>query len=136
MLQNVGGEITRMMAVHMMSTFKAATFHQITAGEIWARDVVTEKAPVLNGTVRVPVEPFGAGRNDRSRRDRRVGGVPAANPGGLDHAEQVWEREHNVHAGRAFGEDWLLRYQVAAPARASRRLAADGVQGGFVRKGH
>jgi hypothetical protein len=35
-------------------TFKAATFHQITAGEIWARDVVTEKALVLNSTVRVP----------------------------------------------------------------------------------
>jgi hypothetical protein len=26
-----------MMAVHMMSTFKAATYHQIAASEIWAR---------------------------------------------------------------------------------------------------
>ena len=31
MLQNGGGEITRMMALHMSSTFKAATFHQVRA---------------------------------------------------------------------------------------------------------
>eukprot|EP01051_Picozoa_sp_SAG22_P025285 SAG22_NODE_7419_length_741_cov_1.521807_2_plen_67_part_01 len=49
--------LVRMMAAHMMSTFATATYHQICACEIWARDVVMTTTPVLNGTVRVPDAP-------------------------------------------------------------------------------
>ena len=57
MLQNVGGTITRAMTTHMMAAFPTATFHFVTAGEIYKSDVVNEPLEPVNGFVRVPESP-------------------------------------------------------------------------------
>jgi galactonate dehydratase len=57
MLQNVGGTITRAMAIHMMAAFPSATFHLITSSETWKSDVVHQRLDPINGMVRVGEEP-------------------------------------------------------------------------------
>ena len=57
MLQNVGGNITMAMTIHMMSVFPTATFHFFTDAETWEGDVVDETFEVVNGHVRVPEKP-------------------------------------------------------------------------------
>jgi L-alanine-DL-glutamate epimerase-like enolase superfamily enzyme len=57
MLQNVGGTITRAMAVHMMAAFPTATFHTHNDAETWKSDVVQERLEPVNGFVRVPEKP-------------------------------------------------------------------------------
>ncbi len=54
MLQNVGGAITRAMAIHMMAAFPTATFHCHNDTETWQSDVVKERLEPVNGFVRVP----------------------------------------------------------------------------------
>lgn len=57
MLQNVGGQITRAMAAHMMAAFPSATFHMINDTETRADDVVRERIRPVNGFYRVPDGP-------------------------------------------------------------------------------
>jgi gluconate/galactonate dehydratase len=57
MLQNVGGAITRAMAVHMMAAFPTATFHCHNDTETWKSDVVHQRLDPINGLVRVPDKP-------------------------------------------------------------------------------
>ncbi|HJP33442.1 MAG TPA: mandelate racemase/muconate lactonizing enzyme family protein [Candidatus Latescibacteria bacterium] len=57
MLQNVGGQITRAMAAHMMAAFPSATFHMINDTETREGDVVTERCEPVNGFYRVPDGP-------------------------------------------------------------------------------
>ncbi|MEW6753209.1 MAG: enolase C-terminal domain-like protein [Candidatus Latescibacterota bacterium] len=57
MLQNVGGNITRAMVVHMMAAFPSATFHFHGDTETWKSDVVQERLEPVNGFVRVPEGP-------------------------------------------------------------------------------
>ncbi len=57
MLQNVGGAITRSMTTHMQAAFKTASFHFISAGEIFKSDVTNEKLDPVNGLVRVSEKP-------------------------------------------------------------------------------
>jgi len=57
MPQNVGGNITRAMAMHMMAAFPSANFHLITLTETWKSDVVNERLEPINGFVRVPEKP-------------------------------------------------------------------------------
>ncbi|NKB71573.1 MAG: hypothetical protein GKR89_31250 [Candidatus Latescibacteria bacterium] len=57
MLQNVGGAITRAMALHMMAAFPTGTFHMHNDYETWKTDVVQERLDPVNGLVRVPEKP-------------------------------------------------------------------------------
>ncbi|MGY8827423.1 MAG: mandelate racemase/muconate lactonizing enzyme family protein [Candidatus Latescibacterota bacterium] len=57
MVQNVGGEITRAMSMHMTAAFPTATFPIISTAETWKDDVVCERPPIVNGFVRVPEKP-------------------------------------------------------------------------------
>ncbi len=57
MLQNVGGNITRAMVVHMQSAFKTAHFHTHNDTETWKSDVVHERLEPVNGLVRVREKP-------------------------------------------------------------------------------
>ena len=70
MLQNVGGAITRAMAVHMQSAFKTADFHTHNDTETWKADVVKERLDPVNGLVRVPKRPGLGLTLDRERLDR------------------------------------------------------------------
>jgi len=56
-LQNVGGDITRMMTTHMQSAFKTASLHFHCDAEIWKHDVVHERPDPINGFLRVPEKP-------------------------------------------------------------------------------
>lgn len=57
MLQNVGGEITRMMITHMQAAFPTADFHFISTTERWKSDVVKERFEPVNGFMKVPDGP-------------------------------------------------------------------------------
>lgn len=57
MLQNVGGEITRMMITHMQAAFPTADFHFISTTERWKSDVVKERFEPVNGFMKVPEGP-------------------------------------------------------------------------------
>lgn len=57
MLQNVGGEITRMMITHMQAAFPTADFHFISTTERWKTDVVKERFEPVNGFMKVPEGP-------------------------------------------------------------------------------
>jgi L-alanine-DL-glutamate epimerase-like enolase superfamily enzyme len=57
MMQNVGGHITRAMAMHMMAAFPSANFHHLCDVETWKSDVVKERLEPVNGFVRVPETP-------------------------------------------------------------------------------
>jgi L-alanine-DL-glutamate epimerase-like enolase superfamily enzyme len=57
MIQNVGGNITRAMVVHMAAAFEQATLHHITDTFAWEEDVVHHPFEVIGGTVSVPEEP-------------------------------------------------------------------------------
>ena len=57
MLQNVGGNITRAMVVHMMAAFPTATLHAHNDTETWKSDVVEEWLEPVNGFVPVPEGP-------------------------------------------------------------------------------
>lgn len=57
MIQNVGGNITRAMTVHMQAAFPTAHFHFVDSGETWKSDVVTERLEPVNGFIRVPEAP-------------------------------------------------------------------------------
>ncbi len=57
MLQNVGGEITRAMSMHMTAAFPTATFHIISNAETWKEDVVLERPQIINGFARVAEKP-------------------------------------------------------------------------------
>ncbi|MDP6447253.1 MAG: mandelate racemase/muconate lactonizing enzyme family protein, partial [Pirellulaceae bacterium] len=56
-LQNVGGEITRSMTLHLHSAFKAASLHFNSDAETWKDDVVRERRRPVQGRMRVPEEP-------------------------------------------------------------------------------
>lgn len=59
MMQNTGGAITRAMNAHMSSVFTTATFHSVSATEVWPEDVCEPCAyhEVINGTIRVTDTP-------------------------------------------------------------------------------
>jgi L-alanine-DL-glutamate epimerase-like enolase superfamily enzyme len=57
MIQNVGGNITRAMTVHMQAAFPTANFHFQTDTETFKTDVVKEKLDPVNGFIRVPESP-------------------------------------------------------------------------------
>jgi len=57
MLQNVGGEITRTMTVHMHAAFKSATWHTHCDAETWKDDVIKHPIDPTNGMVPVPGKP-------------------------------------------------------------------------------
>ena len=73
MLQNVGGNITRAMTVHMMSAFPSATFHFFSDTETWKSDVVTEPLEPVNGFLRVPDAPGLGVTLDRDELERLKG---------------------------------------------------------------
>jgi len=70
MLQNVGGNITRAMTVHMMSAFPSATFHFFSDTETWKSDVVAERLEPVNGFLRVPDAPGLGVTLDRDELER------------------------------------------------------------------
>jgi L-alanine-DL-glutamate epimerase-like enolase superfamily enzyme len=57
MTQNVGGNITRAMVVHMAAAFEQATLHHVTGTQLWQEDVVEPNFEVIAGQVQVPEEP-------------------------------------------------------------------------------
>lgn len=57
MLQNVGGEITRMMITHMQAAFPTGDFHFISTTERWKTDIVKERFDPVNGFMKVPDAP-------------------------------------------------------------------------------
>jgi L-alanine-DL-glutamate epimerase-like enolase superfamily enzyme len=73
MLQNVGGNITRAMIVHMMAAFPTATFHLHSDTETWRSDVVRERLEPVNGFVRVPERPGLGVTLDRGELKRLAG---------------------------------------------------------------
>ena len=57
MLQNIGGNITRAMTVHMMAAFPTATFHFFSDCETWKSDVTNERPEPVNGFLKVSEAP-------------------------------------------------------------------------------
>jgi hypothetical protein len=70
MMQNVGGHITRAMAMHMMAAFPSANFHHLCDVETWKSDVVKERLEPVNGFVRVPETPGLGLTLDRTELER------------------------------------------------------------------
>ena len=70
MMQNVGGHITRAMAMHMMAAFPSANFHHLCDVETWKSDVVKERLEPVNGFVRVPETPGLGLTLDRAELER------------------------------------------------------------------
>jgi L-alanine-DL-glutamate epimerase-like enolase superfamily enzyme len=83
MLQNVGGNITRAMVVHMAAAFRMATMHHMTDTFAWEEDVVTPVLKVVNGVVRVPEEPGLGLKLDREALERLKSTEPAPLPKAL-----------------------------------------------------
>jgi hypothetical protein len=82
MLQNVGGNVTRAMVVHMAAAFRTATMHHMTDTFAWEEDVVTPAFEVVNGVVRVPEEPGLGLKLDRKALER----LKAARPDPMQKA--------------------------------------------------
>jgi galactonate dehydratase len=78
MLQNVGGQITRAMAAHMMAAFPSATFHMINDTETRAGDVVQECIEPVNGFYQVPEGPGLGLTLDREALAERLAFQPEA----------------------------------------------------------
>jgi len=69
-LQNVGGNITRVMTVHMQAAFKTARLHFNSDTETWKADVVKERLEPVNGMIRVPERPGLGVTLDRAELER------------------------------------------------------------------
>lgn len=72
-LQNVGGNITRAMTVHMQAAFKTARLHFNSTSEIWKADVVKERFEPINGNIRVSEQPGLGVTLDRVELERLKG---------------------------------------------------------------
>ncbi len=57
MIQNVGGNITRALTLHMQAAFPTAHFHFHSDTETWKTDVVHERLEPIQGRIRVPESP-------------------------------------------------------------------------------
>ena len=98
MLQNVGGTLTRAMISHMMAAFPSATFHFITAAEIYKSDITRERLDPVNGFVRVPEKP-GLGltldREELERLEKRE--LPPPKPWIIKSQFENRARMYNVY---------------------------------------
>jgi len=98
MLQNVGGAITRAMAMHMMAAFPSATLHLVTSSETWKSDVVKEQLEPINGMVRVPEKPGLGLTLDREELERLKKIGPAAKKSWIVKTTyQNGTRMYNLH---------------------------------------
>ena len=73
MLQNVGGNITRAMTVHMMAAFPTAAFHFFSDCETWKSDVTNERPEPVNGFLKVSESPGLGVSLDREELERLKG---------------------------------------------------------------
>jgi len=71
MLQNVGGNITRALTVHLQAAFPTGSFHFFSDTETWKSDVVKERLDPINGFIRVPERLFLETCRSRRRGRRR-----------------------------------------------------------------
>jgi L-alanine-DL-glutamate epimerase-like enolase superfamily enzyme len=70
MLQNVGGNITRALTVHLQAAFPTGSFHFFSDTETWKSDVVKERFEPINGFIRVPERPGLGVTLDREELER------------------------------------------------------------------
>jgi L-alanine-DL-glutamate epimerase-like enolase superfamily enzyme len=83
MMQNVGGDITRALVVHMAAALERATLHHVTCTNLWEEDVVTTPFEVVAGQVQVPEEPGLGLTLDREALARLTAASPAPTPKAL-----------------------------------------------------
>jgi L-alanine-DL-glutamate epimerase-like enolase superfamily enzyme len=83
MMQNVGGNITRALVLHMAAAFEMATLHHITDTFQWAEDVVRPQFQAVAGTMQVPQEPGLGVHLDREALERYKSAVPPPLPKAL-----------------------------------------------------
>ena len=70
MLQNVGGNITRAMTLHMMAAFPTGAFHFFSDCETWKSDVTNERPNPVNGFLKVSETPGLGVSLDRNELNR------------------------------------------------------------------
>lgn len=70
MLQNVGGNITRAMTLHMMAAFPTGAFHFFSDCETWKSDVTNERPNPVNGFLKVSETPGLGVTLDRNELNR------------------------------------------------------------------
>ncbi len=82
-LQNVGGNITRSLVLHMAASFEMATLHHCTDTFQWADDVVRPQFEAVAGTIQVPQEPGLGVHLDREALERYQRAAPPPLPKAL-----------------------------------------------------
>lgn len=88
MIQNVGGNITRALVVHMAAAFEQATLHHVTDTFAWADDVVEHPFNPVGGTVPVPELPGLGVQLDRAKLNHLKSLNPTPIPRALIRVEQ------------------------------------------------
>jgi L-alanine-DL-glutamate epimerase-like enolase superfamily enzyme len=82
-LQNVGGNITRALVLHLAASFEMATLHHCTDTFQWAEDVVSPQFQAVAGTIEVPQGPGLGVQLDREALERLKAAVPPPLPRAL-----------------------------------------------------